>query len=171
MRFAGINARYVVRNTPVSVAVRKQKESPSRRSGKADQAQPLRRIGMDPYSHPQISAPDTRRADSEKPCVARPVDSEEKRRRRTQAPGTAVRADLRCTGRTEPKSPWWQADETRWNVFETTKTKATYKRYPWVFVSRESVVYVVDPTRATDVIESHLGRVVEGILLVDRYSA
>lgn len=66
---------------------------------------------------------------------------------------------------------WWQADETRWNVFETTKTKSTFNWYLWVFASQQSVVYVVDPTRATDVIESHLGRVVEGILLVDRYSA
>lgn len=69
------------------------------------------------------------------------------------------------------QSSWWQADETRWNVFETTKTKSTFKWYLWVFASRQSVVYVMDPTRATDVIESHLGRVVEGILLVDRYSA
>ena len=69
------------------------------------------------------------------------------------------------------QSSWWQADETRWNVFETTKNKSTFNWYLWVFASEQSVVYVVDPTRATDVIESHLGRLVEGILLVDRYSA
>jgi transposase len=68
-------------------------------------------------------------------------------------------------------SSWWQADETRWNVFETTKSKSTYNWYLWVFACLQSVVYVVDPTRATGVIESHLGMVVEGILLVDRYSA
>ena len=66
---------------------------------------------------------------------------------------------------------WWQADETRWNVFETTKNKSTFNWYLWVFASEQSVVYVVDPTRSTDVIESHLGQLVEGILLVDRYSA
>ena len=66
---------------------------------------------------------------------------------------------------------WWQADETRWNVFETTKSKSTFRWYLWVFASAESVVYVIDPTRSTEVIESHLGTVIEGILLVDRYSA
>lgn len=69
------------------------------------------------------------------------------------------------------ESSWWQADETRWNVFETTKSKSTFNWYLWVFASRGSVVYVVDPTRAAGVIESHLGTCVEGILLVDRYSA
>jgi transposase len=69
------------------------------------------------------------------------------------------------------KAAWWQADETRWSVFETTKTKSTYRWYLWVFVSAESVVHVIDPTRSTRVIEEHLGQVVGGILLVDRYSA
>ena len=68
-------------------------------------------------------------------------------------------------------SRWWQADETRWSVFETTKTKTTFRWYLWVFISEESVVHIIDPTRSARVIEEHLGRVVEGILLVDRYSA
>ncbi len=46
-----------------------------------------------------------------------------------------------------------------------------FKGYLWVFASLESVVYVMDPTRSTEVIESRLGTFVEGILLVDRYSA
>jgi transposase len=66
---------------------------------------------------------------------------------------------------------WWQADETRWSVFETTKTKSTYRWYLWVFISQESVVHIIDPTRSAQVIEEHLGRVIGGILLVDRYSA
>lgn len=74
-------------------------------------------------------------------------------------------------GERSRQSSWWQADETRWNVFETTKSKSTFKWYLWVFASLESVVYVIDPTRSAEVIESHLGMVVEGILLVDRYSA
>ncbi|MFW5994634.1 MAG: IS66 family transposase [Spirochaetia bacterium] len=41
-----------------------------------------------------------------------------------------------------------QADETRWNVFETTKTKSTFNWYLWVFASLQSVVYVIDPTRS-----------------------
>jgi len=69
------------------------------------------------------------------------------------------------------QAAWWQADETRWSVFETTKTKSTYRWYLWVFISDESVVHVIDPTRSAQVIEEHLGCVVGGILLVDRYSA
>jgi len=69
------------------------------------------------------------------------------------------------------QAAWWQADETRWSVFETTKTKSTFRWYLWVFISDESVVHVIDPTRSAQVIEEHLGRVIGGILLVDRYSA
>ena len=69
------------------------------------------------------------------------------------------------------QAKWWQADETRWSVFETTKTKSTFRWYLWVFISDESVVHVIDPTRSARVIEEHLGCVIGGILLVDRYSA
>ena len=69
------------------------------------------------------------------------------------------------------EAAWWAADETRWSVFETTKTKSTFRWYLWVFLSEHSVVHVLDPSRATRVIEEHLGTVSDGILLVDRYSA
>ena len=74
-------------------------------------------------------------------------------------------------GERSQEASWWQADETRWNVFETTKSKSTFRWYLWVFASRQSVVYVIDPTRCADVIEAHLGSLIEGVLLVDRYSA
>ncbi len=69
------------------------------------------------------------------------------------------------------EATWWQADETRWRVFETTGSKQNFRWYLWVFISSESIVHVIDPTRAEKVIEDHLGTMVEGILLVDRYSA
>ena len=69
------------------------------------------------------------------------------------------------------KAAWWQADETRWSVFETTKEKSTFRWYLWVFISDESVVHVIDPTRSAQVIEDHFGTITNGILLVDRYSA
>ncbi|HDO25638.1 MAG TPA: IS66 family transposase, partial [Nitrospirae bacterium] len=69
------------------------------------------------------------------------------------------------------KAEWWQADETRWSVFETMKNKSTFRWYLWVFISDESVVHVIDPTRSAQVIEDHLGTISNGILLVDRYSA
>jgi transposase len=68
-------------------------------------------------------------------------------------------------------SKWWQADETRWRVFVKTGGKSNYQWYLWVFISEESIVHIIDPTRSAEVIEKHLGIIVAGILLVDRYSA
>jgi len=69
------------------------------------------------------------------------------------------------------RAEWWQADETRWSVFEKPEGKLTFRWYLWVFISRVCVVYIMDPSRATSVIENHLGTIICGILLVDRYSA
>jgi transposase len=66
---------------------------------------------------------------------------------------------------------WWQGDETRWSVYELPEHKWSYRWYLWVFKSIESVVYIMDPSRSAQVIENHLGEVIDGILLVDRYSA
>ncbi len=49
--------------------------------------------------------------------------------------------------------------------------KLTHRWYLWVFSSPSAVVYILDPSRSTDVIRCHLGMVEEGILCVDRYSA
>jgi transposase len=64
------------------------------------------------------------------------------------------------------------ADETRWLVFEFIKGKKSTRWYMWVFASKQSVVYILDPSRATSVIEDHLSGVT-GILIlsVDRYSS
>jgi transposase len=63
------------------------------------------------------------------------------------------------------------ADETRWQVFELIEGKKTYRWYMWVFVSKQTVVYILDPSRATSVIEKHLDVVSVLILSVDRYSS
>lgn len=65
----------------------------------------------------------------------------------------------------------WHADETRWLVFEKHPDKAGFCWNLWVFVAKESVVFVLDPTRAHDVPERHFGDDGEGILSVDRYVA
>src|SRR5207253_1819893 len=62
-------------------------------------------------------------------------------------------------------------DETRWRVFVLHAGKAGFVWYLWVFVSKESIVFVLDPTRAHDVPEAHFGDDAEGIANVDRYSA
>ena len=65
----------------------------------------------------------------------------------------------------------WHCDETRWRVFVKRDDKAGFIWYLWVFVSADSIVFVLDPTRAHDVPETHFGDDAEGILNVDRYSA
>ena len=64
------------------------------------------------------------------------------------------------------------ADETRWQVFELIEGKKSTRWYMLVFVSKQSVVYILDPSRATSVIESHLNGVNRVLILsVDRYSS
>jgi transposase len=65
----------------------------------------------------------------------------------------------------------WHCDETRWLVFVKHLKKANFIWYLWVFAARESIVFVLDPTRAHDVPEGHFGADAEGIASVDRYSA
>jgi transposase len=63
------------------------------------------------------------------------------------------------------------ADETRWLVFEFIDGKKSTRWYMWVFVSKNTVVYILDPSRATSVIEKHLNVAGALILSVDRYSS
>jgi transposase len=65
----------------------------------------------------------------------------------------------------------WHCDETRWRVFVHRVDKAGFVWYLWVFVTKDTIVFVLDPTRAHDVPEKHFGDDAEGIVNVDRYSA
>jgi transposase len=65
----------------------------------------------------------------------------------------------------------WHCDETRWLVFVKRAGKANFCWYLWVFAAKESIVFVLDPSRSHDVPEGHLGADAEGIASVDRYSA
>lgn len=64
----------------------------------------------------------------------------------------------------------WHCDETRWLVFVKRPDKAGFCWMLWVFVAKESVVFVLDPTRSHDVPEGHFGVDGKGILNVDRYA-
>jgi transposase len=64
-----------------------------------------------------------------------------------------------------------QADETRWMVYVEQEGKVGYRWWLWVVVSRETAVYLLDPSRSHDVPEEHFSEEASGILLVDRYSA
>lgn len=65
----------------------------------------------------------------------------------------------------------WHCDETRWLVFVKHPDKANFNWMLWVFAAKESIVFVLDPTRSHDVPEDHFGADAEGIASVDRYSA
>ncbi len=65
----------------------------------------------------------------------------------------------------------WHADETRWMVFSYVEGKIGYRWYLWVFQEADSVVFIVDESRAAKVPRNHLGMVEQGTLSVDRYFA
>ncbi len=66
--------------------------------------------------------------------------------------------------------PYWHADETRWAVFVDVQGKVGHRWYLWVFHSSSVVHYVIDQTRAADVIVAELVGVDKGVISCDRYS-
>jgi len=49
------------------------------------------------------------------------------------------------------------ADETSWRVYEQTEGKDGYRWWLWVFLAADTVVFTMDPTRSTAVLERHFG--------------
>jgi transposase len=66
--------------------------------------------------------------------------------------------------------PHWHADETRWAVFIEVAGKVGHRWYLWVFHSSSVVHYVLDSTRAAQVIQTELAGVDRGVISCDRYS-
>lgn len=64
----------------------------------------------------------------------------------------------------------WHADETRWAMFVLIEGKVGYRWYLWVFHSKEVVHYVLDPSRAAQVVIDELDGAKGGIISCDRYS-
>lgn len=62
----------------------------------------------------------------------------------------------------------WHADETSWLVFIKYKGKEGTHWNLWVFRGRQSVVFILDPSRAHHVPENYFVDVTNGILSVDR---
>ncbi len=68
------------------------------------------------------------------------------------------------------KADIWNADETRWKVFQEIKGKISFTWWLWVFASKNIVCYVIDSTRSSKVIEGiHNGT--KRIITADRWSA
>ncbi|MFW6106936.1 MAG: IS66 family transposase, partial [bacterium] len=69
------------------------------------------------------------------------------------------------------QSAYFHADETRWRVFVEKAGKIGHRWWLWLFAGEDSVVFVLDPSRSHDVPQSHFPDDVEGVMMVDRYSA
>ena len=65
----------------------------------------------------------------------------------------------------------WHADETRWAVFVELEGKVGQRWYMWVFHSSSVVHYVLEQSRATQVVQDELAGVHSGIISCDRYAA
>ncbi|MGH3981486.1 MAG: IS66 family transposase [Pseudonocardiaceae bacterium] len=49
------------------------------------------------------------------------------------------------------------ADETGWRVFEQTEGKQGHRWWLWVFLTQDTVVFTMDPTRSAAVLDRHFG--------------
>jgi transposase len=56
-------------------------------------------------------------------------------------------------------------------VFVEVEGKSGYRWWPWVVVTKDTVAYILDPSRSGDVPRNHLGEEAQGILSADRYGA
>jgi transposase len=64
-----------------------------------------------------------------------------------------------------------QADETRWLVFIEQEGKVGHRWWRWGFLTADTVVFRLDPSRSHDVPEGHFAAEARVVLMVDRYSA
>ncbi len=65
----------------------------------------------------------------------------------------------------------WHMDETRWMMFVVVDGKTGYRWWLWVVVTKDTVVYILDPSRSAAVPKEHLPDNPKGIISADRYSA
>ncbi len=64
----------------------------------------------------------------------------------------------------------WHMDETRWMMFVVVDGKIGYRWWFWVVVTKDTVAYILDPSRSASVPKDHLGENPKGIISADRYS-
>ena len=65
----------------------------------------------------------------------------------------------------------WNADETRWAVFEKIAGKEGNRWYFWLFESSDCAVFVLDKGRSRKPPEDPFGKKAKGVVVVDRYSS
>lgn len=65
----------------------------------------------------------------------------------------------------------WHMDETRWMSFTVVDGKTGYRWWLWVVVTKDTVAYILDPSRSSAIPKNHLGKNPKGIISADRYSS
>jgi transposase len=55
----------------------------------------------------------------------------------------------------QQQADYWQGDETRWRVFVEQEGKVGHQWWLWVFLSPDTVVFVLDPSRSRRVPQEH----------------
>lgn len=65
----------------------------------------------------------------------------------------------------------WHIDETHWRVLVEVPDKKGNNWLMWVFVTTDTVYFIMSPWRNAQVVTDHLGLHPEGIASVDRYSS
>lgn len=68
------------------------------------------------------------------------------------------------------KSQIWNADESRWKVFEVIENKLTFLWWLWIFASKNVVLYVIDPSRSANVIKK-VNNSMSRIFAADRFAS
>lgn len=73
------------------------------------------------------------------------------------------------------QTDYWQGDETRWQVFEDQEGKVGHRWWLWLFLSADTVVFVLDQRRSRQVPQKYLPQGADpadrGVLLVDRLAS
>lgn len=64
----------------------------------------------------------------------------------------------------------WHMDETRWLVFVDVEGKTGNRWWLWAVTTKDTVVYILDPFRSSQIPKNHLGENPVGIISADRYS-
>jgi transposase len=73
----------------------------------------------------------------------------------------------------QQQAGYWQGDETRWRVFVDQEGKIGHQWWLWVFLSSDTVVFVLDVSRSRRVPQEHLPQESKatGVLMVDRLAS
>lgn len=73
----------------------------------------------------------------------------------------------------QQQADYWQGDETRWRVFVDQEGKIGHQWWLWVFLSSDTVVFVLDVSRSRRVPQEHLPQegAAPGVLMVDRLAS